>query len=554
MSKGNAAMPGSRVSALVLAAMMAVALGALLVRNIGLNPAIFSDEWYYSKMARLDPVSAAMVPSYLYLWVFSASNACGDRFLDCVRVGNALFFVGGAPFVYLIARQVISPRLSLFATALSLLAPLNLHTTFFMPESMYYFGFCVLSWVALTRTGWHWATYAFTTGAVLGLLALVKVHAVFLLPALCLFVLYVTANRESLATGLVPMLLTAGAAALVRFGLGFLFAGRAGLELFGSFYGSGARQAAHHTLAQLLPPALVNAWGHLMALALVLALPMALLLEMVVSKGARARAAPQLIWLQVYALLMLVAAAGMTIAFTASLAGAGATEVIRLHMRYYDFVFPLLFIVGAAQLGQADTARRPLLAWTIALFVAALLVAGVVFLPHYLASAPDGPDLAGIDLRRWFWRAIFGLDLLVLFLWARGSRHAGALFLFAALPLAILAADRGVQRYVRQLVTSWGPDNAGRFAHRYVPPREHKEVTLVGSDMAELFRVQFYLDDKDAVLVDLPPGAPVDPCRLPSHNKWLLVVGDHPLPAGMRPVAATKDYALVRLAAPMCGR
>ena len=118
----------------------------LLLRNQGLNPAIFSDEWYYSKMSRLQALGDAIVPSYLYLWLFRATNACGDGFLDCARIGNELFFVASAPFIYAVARRVASTPLALLVAAAALLTPFNIYTSFFMPEATYYFGFAVLSW------------------------------------------------------------------------------------------------------------------------------------------------------------------------------------------------------------------------------------------------------------------------------------------------------------------------------------------------------------------------------------------------------------------------
>jgi hypothetical protein len=127
------------------------------VRSQGINPTVFADEWYYSKMARLQPLAEAIVPSYLYLWLFGATNACGDGFLECARGANALLFVAGAPFLYLTARSVTGRGTAAAIALLATLAPLNLFTAYFMPETMYYFGFCVLSWVALTRRHWHWA-------------------------------------------------------------------------------------------------------------------------------------------------------------------------------------------------------------------------------------------------------------------------------------------------------------------------------------------------------------------------------------------------------------
>ena len=226
----------THVPVVLLAIGMALVGWYLAQRSLGLYPGIFMDEWYYSKMARLAPLSEAVVPSYLYLLVFGASSSCGPGFLDCVRIGNILFHVGAAPFLYLVARRVAPAPLACAVALLALLAPLNLYTTFFMPESMYFFGFSVLAWVAIAGVAWRVWTHALLAGAVLGLMSLVKVHALFLLPALCLYLVYAHRARAAgaagepwLARGLGAALLAALAAAAVKLLLGWLLAGDAGL-------------------------------------------------------------------------------------------------------------------------------------------------------------------------------------------------------------------------------------------------------------------------------------------------------------------------------------
>jgi phosphoglycerol transferase len=539
----------SRARALALFAAMTLAFAYLLQRNVGLTPAIFADEWYYSKMARLAPLSDAMVPSYLYLWLFGASNACGPAFLDCVRLGNGLFFVGAAPFVYLVAREVAKPALALLVTLLSLCAPLNLYTSFFMPESMYYFGFWWLSWVTLTRTRWPWPAYALATGAILGLLSLVKVHALFLLPALCLFVGYVVRARgAALPVAFKAAALCALAGAALKFALAYALAGSAGLNVLGNFYGDNASRAATRTLATLLASAFVSARAHIMALGVLLGLPCALLLHGAASPAARTQAGPALARLQLYALLMLGSALAMTIMFTASIADLGPGEVLRVHMRYYSFSFPLLFAVAAAEIGRARAAR-PAPAWPIALVLAAVLLAAVLLLPRYVLNTVDAPDIAGVGLGGIAGRVLVGLGVVALLLWARSSKAAAPLFLFAALPLALVLGDRNVQLYIRQMVPPSAADNAGQFAHAFVPRAERKDIAVAATGLAELFRTQFHLDDKDAPLLDLPDGAPIERHQIPPQAKWLLVVGKHQLPAGVRPVSATGQYVLARLTA-----
>jgi phosphoglycerol transferase len=182
------------------------------------------------------------------------------------------------------------------------------------------------------------------------------------------------------------------------------------------------------------------------------------------------------------------------------------------------------------------------------LLLAALLVAAVLLLPRYVMRMYDGPEIAAIDLKSGAGYTLVALDLLVLALWAWKSRIGAALALFGVLPLAMLAADAKVQDF---LTINARPDStldkAGKFAHAYVPRAEHKDIMLVATG-AELFHVQFHLDNKDVTLLELPRGAALEGYQVPVHDKWLLVVGDHALPPGVTPVAATSEFALVKLA------
>ena len=62
----------TRIPSLVLAAGMALVGWYLLQRTLGLSPGVFADEWYYSKMARLMPLSEATLPSWAETYPLTA--------------------------------------------------------------------------------------------------------------------------------------------------------------------------------------------------------------------------------------------------------------------------------------------------------------------------------------------------------------------------------------------------------------------------------------------------------------------------------------------------
>jgi phosphoglycerol transferase len=541
--------PGLRQHVFPLAASLALAaiLGWLLMRNHGLNPTVFADEWYYSKMARLQPLAEAIVPSYLYLWLFGATSACGTGFLECARAANALAFVAAAPFVYLLARSVAGRATAAAIALLATLAPLNLFTAYFMPESVYYFGFWVLSWLALTRRHWHWALHALACGVLLGIMSLMKVHAVFLLPALLLFLAYSRwmAGKGWLGSAALSMAIAASAMFAVRFGIGYLLAGAPGLSLFGPFYADGANSASAGNKLRLLKPAFVIGGAHLMLLALAFGLPLALLLQGVLRPSKRDQAG-QADLVGIYTLLMLGAAAGMTILYTATLDHPGSSEGLRVHARYYSFVLPLLWVVAASAMERRREAPAAL-RWTLALLLAALLALAIVKFPTYTFNAVDSPEAFTLRLNQPLSLLILALQVIALLLWAAGRMSAQRLFLFGITPLYI---GMGIVENNYQLslnINNQAADMAGKAAHRLVPPAERGKITVAGWDLSQVMRAQFHIDNKDTAMLVLPPDAPLQAYQLPVRNKWLLVFGNHPLPPGVRPVDGNEYYALVRM-------
>lgn len=532
----------------------------LILRNTGAYPVVFADEWLYSKSARLQPLSESQLPSYLYLWLFGASNACGEGFLQCARVLNAVLFVASAPFIYLVARPLTGTRAAAVIAALAMLSPVSSYTAYFMPEAMYYFGFWVVTYLLLRpgalRPQWS-ATlgYGLLAGVLLGLLSLIKVHALFLLPPLCVYI--VCARRAAGAAAAAPRAghwLVAGAAAAllavvatfaVKAALAYALAGPVGLSLFGSFYGGHVNNSGHG-LGRLLAPFAHNLLGHSMALLLLFAFPLLMLASAAASGAVRRAIGPQGRALLLWTLLMLGGALGMTVAYTASIADAGPTEIIRLHLRYYDFTFPLLMIAGvavAAAGAQAGLRLRAALA-----VPAALLLAGATaaLLPAFLTSPIDSPELFAMTTYRPLFLGIVALELAIIALWVAQPRRAGPVYLMALLPLVALSGEM-INSYRLQRLQAPSPyDKAGRFAHDYLDPDQRAKLSIAGADLAGMMRAQFHVDHAQTAIIELQVDAPLEPSQMPGRQRWLLVVGPHRLPSDWQPVLATADYALMR--------
>ena len=542
MALGFSARLRERQWGLLLALGVGAGLAYLMARNAGLPPFIFGDELIYSTFSRLIPLADASVPSYLYLWLAGASSACGTGFLDCMRVANALLFAAAAPLIYLCARKVCGKPAALTVALASLLAPANTYSAYFMPEAPYYFCFALLAWTTLTHLHGAWLRFALSTGAILGLMSLIKVHALFLLPAQCLFVLVALGWRRGVPAAAV----TAVVALALRLALGYLLAGDAALKPFGAMYGAHAEGSSLQLLA-LLPGALANLRGHLMGLALMFTFPFVLLCYALL----RSRAEHQrraLSELQLYAVLMLAAPMAMAVAYTATIY---SIEGFRVHMRYYDFAFPLLFIVGAAATATPRSRGLPrsqVLAGALAAAgAAALLYALANLQADFKVSHVDAAELATLLVSNPYLHALLALELFILAAWVVNVRAAACLFVFAMLPFFVFQAELSARAYFAQGARPTIYDDAGKFVRNYLSHAERAQLTIAGDGYTNLFRAKFHADVHSIKLIDMPENVVFTPDMAPSTGRWLLVVGAHPLPAQYKPSAQGPGYKLVHL-------
>jgi phosphoglycerol transferase len=248
-----------------------------------------------------------------------------------------------------------------------------------------------------------------------------------------------------------------------------------------------------------------------------------------------------------YTLLMLAAAGGLTVLYTATLASPDNHEGIRLHLRYYSFLFPMLWMLAAAAIDKPAAPSHPLLRWSIGVVLLVALGFALVKLPAYARSPVDGPEIFAIHFDEFSGKALVGLAALALLLWAGGKRAAAPLFLYVTVPALLAAGIASNTAWLRAQIVPNTADKGGMAAHRHVPRSEQAGITVISSDLGQSMRALFRIDHKDAVPMQISEDTPVAQFQLPPSTKWVLVLGKHALPEGVKPVVAAPDYVLARL-------
>lgn len=508
----------------------------LLMRSMGLYPTVFADEYTYSRFARLLSFEETTIPGYLYFSIYGVTNLCGDGFLGCARILNVLFFVTATPFIYLIGTRVAGRRTALLIASLSILGPINSYTAYFMPESLYFLSFWLLTYLVLCSRNEHGSRRWLFLGVIFGAGTLIKPHALFLIPPLLVYfwlIRYRFQEGESHAASYGHYLGFLASALATKLIAGFALAGLSGVTLFGAAYTSvalGSMGGLNHYVS-LLKLAAENLLGHFLSLSVLFAVPLGSLLVGSASV-LRRNSEPRLpMSIALYTSLVLACLLIVVAGFTASVSSSGPYESnVRLHMRYYNFVFPLLLLVAASHLppqsnGTSVTSRAivgiPL--------GAAVCYAVYTGLAPYVPSFIDNPELRGFTFNSTVFHVLAGTSLFCLALWVYSARSGAKCFVYLFMPLAVSLSTYYVNQELRHRLVPDVFDNAGIFTKRYLPAEDIAKVVVVGSEPAGLFRSLFYLDDPEASYASIPKGASYDPRELPTGKEWVLIIGDHSL-------------------------
>ena len=496
----------------VLALGAVAVLAAIIARDTGLYASVFGDEWTYSSNSRLTPIADAKIPSYLYLWIFRLTNQCGADFLSCARWLNAIFFVAATPFIYAVLKPYTSPGKAVALTLVAIAAPANSFTTLFMPESLYFFMFWVLSFMALRPYAARPWRYAAQCGAVLGLMCLVKLHALFLLGGLCAFVLIDAlwpGVRGRLKSALIVLAATVAVFFAVRFGLGYVLGGKGALSLMGEFYSTQANVSKGQLpLDALIWNTMKSGWGHVIGLCMLFGpLLVAAVFNLVRGNDEQSQRARSAV---LFGLTMLAALVTITAYFTASM--SYSENIGRLHQRYYDFCLPLLLLGPLAWRGLE---ARPA-AWKQALTRAAtviiallMLYAATIGLRLYTPYFVDSPELSWVQGRRLLPALVGGIGAIACLSFIFGHWRKARLAALGYYVLIVAAGTAAATVTTRSRTYADVFVQAGQLLRTQYPDVA-RHGQLVGDQHAGLLKAKFYADSNALEVVATNPSGNFD--------------------------------------------
>ena len=210
--------------------------------------------------------------------------------------------------------------------------------------------------------------------------------------------------------------------------------------------------------------------------------------------------------------------------------GSSYEMIERLHMRYYDFTFPLLLIIAASQLSPESatsmTRWRAIIAIPIGI---AILYAVYTCMAPYWPNFIDSPELRGFTSKKNIFYVLGGFSFFALALWVYSARFGAKVFIYLFMPLAVIFSTDHINKDLRQRLIPDVFDKAGIFTKQYLSSEDLSKLVIVGSEPVGLFRSLFYIDNPQSSQETIPKGTRYDLSKLPAGKEWILIIGEHSL-------------------------
>jgi len=549
---------------------------AILMRNSALYPSIFADEYNDSTASRLLPLSQAPIANYLYLWTYRLTNVCGDGFLSCARILNTLFFILACPFIYQTAKRVCSKSIAKYIAILSIIGPINIYTANFMPEAMYFLAFWIFAWYTLGLNSDSSLKSWFGVGVLIGICMLIKPHGVFLLPPVLLYLFVLFKQKPPFETKqFIYAVAAMGFGALIcKLIVGFLIAGVAGLSFLGHLYSAttqdffnassattatnsisntselaGTLSAAKENSSFISKwasglPALLAFWsinirGHILGLCLLFGLPLLVGLRLLgapLFESKTRSVQKDYAWFTFFLLAFLVLVSSL---YSSLVTLSSSGEILRMHMRYYNFAFPLLLMMLPCIFSDPTenifAKKVNFFEVTLWALVSVIVLWGIwKMMAPYQPTAIDMPELRGVMQNKWFFYTVTGFGLLCLLIWPIYRNISVKLFFWVVLPLLLIAGSIGVNQNIWQASKPNIYDSAGIVVKNLLSKDEISKLVVVGDNPIELSRVLFQLDQPEVAIQLIKGGATYDASLIPSGIKSILLMDSHSMASNIK--------------------
>ncbi|MEY4961592.1 MAG: hypothetical protein RLZZ249_289 [Actinomycetota bacterium] len=536
------------------------------VRDI--NPAILQDEWIYSITSRQHSPWDQNLPfdfgNYLFNFVYSSTNLCGEAFYTCAKSINLIFIVGFALTLFAIALRFMPFWVSLGFFVATMLSPTSIYASMYLPESMFFFLLgLTLYFVLKASENPSWRTWAYA-GIPLGLAGLVKPHALMAAMALGIYLLIASLDHKPyfklMALNVAGF---AGAYLAVRVGVGFLVAGPKSLNVFGAYgatdaIGSfvGGIGSASTSSASLVGAGSVTGavglfptqlYTHSLTIAALLGAAVVAIAIATIDIFRTSEVMPvhrfalmTLIWLIVLVIAIVL--------FTGWITGGGDDHTTRVLLRYYDYLFPIVALAGLA-VAYDKSILAQTKAWARWLVIAPIfLLISIAFAGYFgtlTIQIADAPNLAGLVVDKFTIDLTANLMFVTLLVIAFFPKYT-VWVASALIPFVMIGTGYQIQgQYQGFRLEQSAADRAGHFVADYLPKEQRDSLLILAESRFDGRVSSFWLEhNTDLEILNSNTVYPTD--LIPEDTNWVLTLGSIKVESG-EVVSNDEGYQLVKL-------
>jgi phosphoglycerol transferase len=560
------------LGAVKLAALVAAILGTgtwvfFQVRDI--NPAILQDEWIYSITARQhspwDQNLAFDFGNYLFNFVYSSTNLCGQEFYTCTKLINILFLQGFALTLFVIALRFVPFWVAFGFFVAAALSPTSVYASMFLPEPMFFFFLgLTLYFVLKASEKPNWRTWAYA-GSFLGLAGLAKPHALMAAMALGIYLLVASLDRRPYwkftALNVVGF---AGGFLVVRVLIGLIVAGPKSLNVFGAYGASGAigkfvggvvggdgitegELVGAGPVAGALGLFGSQSYTHSLVIAALLGAAVVAILVATVDIFTTREVRPQhrfalvaLIWLVVMVIAIVL--------FTGWITGGGDDHTTRVLLRYYDYLFPIVMLAGLVVAWDKQILSNTK-AWIRWIVIAPIFLLISVAFAGYFGSLTiqiaDAPNLAGLVVDQTQLNVTANLMFLTLFVIAFFPKFT-IWAIALVVPWTMIGTGWQIQdQYQGFRAEDSAADKAGFFTRDFIDPEDLDSVLILAESRFD-GRVASFWMEHNTDLELLAPASVYPTSSIPADIKWVLSIGSVSVESG-EVVSSEEGYTLVKV-------
>lgn len=520
-------------------------------RTLGHMPQILRDEWvYYTQSIIYGPYEASglgATSSFFYEFLYSSASVCGNSYYACVKGINWLLFLGLVVGIFFFLAKFAGYLGSSVISSAILLSPFSLYVSVFMPEilfavlatlSLYFF------WRVLFNSSWR---VVGVTSFLLALAMNTKGHGIILLASLVLAgVIAFAILRDRTLVGRIVVLF--GGAILLRFILGFVFAGPRSFDILGGYFdsdieGSGAGRPSTSTIFETALYVFAGSYlEYLFSLLVILSLPI------VAFSRANTLSKETLVGWTIIATVGLVFLA-TAFAFAVYVTLNGDDHSSRALARYYEWIFIPMAVYSIYEILRAKSGVS---LWPpIAYLLASLGIIGLYFREGGTFNQADG--LFGITAAYW-----------------NGLLIVWAVFALVVLITAALTKSRGSERRFPMIVlSSWSvimilsgiftnqgfadfrgernsADAAGVFTADLLRNVPGDQIGIIANNKFDASTAAMAIQKKNLTVYESVISFPQIPSVYVEKTPWLLLIGKVSVEGDHELIITGVDYSVIR--------